>query len=207
MAFLSGRRRRVVNPPADTEPLDPYLPRPDVLKPSLLWRVAESVPIILALLVTSMLVADRWHLLPPWIPSSMDLLLKMFNEPFTLWRWGQQVVVISIILLVGVLLAIYSIARLRRRTRGVRAHPRRPLSAPVEVSWKYSPSLECHSHGRSLDVSDGGLKIELPDPLNVSERIRFRFYRGHLAGTASVRYCNRVGRSYLIGVKFRHLSA
>ncbi len=136
----------------------------------------------------------------------MDFLLEMFNKPFTQWRWEQQFVVVSIILLVGVLLAIWSIRRLTRRTRGVRAHPRRPLSGPIEVSWKYSPSLEWHSCGHCVDVSEGGLKMELPDPIEVFERIRFRVIQSELAGTASVRHCSRVGATYLIGVKFHRLT-
>ena len=136
----------------------------------------------------------------------MDFLLEMFNKPFTRWRWEQQFVVVSIALVVGVLLAICSVARLTGRSRGVQAHPRRPMSGPVEVSWKYSPSLEWHSHGRCLDVSEGGLKMELPDPIDVFERIKFRAEHADLAGTASVRHCSRVGAIYVIGVKFHRLT-
>lgn len=136
--------------------------------------------------------------------DSMDFLLEMFNKPFTHWRWEQQLVVVSVII-IAVLLVIYSITALARRTRGVRADPRRPMSGPIEVSWKYGPSLEWHSHGRCLDVSAGGLKMELPDPIDVFERIRFRVIHADLAGTASVRHCSRVGANYVIGVKFHRL--
>jgi hypothetical protein len=47
--------------------LDPYLPRPDVLRPSLLWRVAARISIICALLAMGMLLADRLNLLPRWV--------------------------------------------------------------------------------------------------------------------------------------------
>ena len=80
------------------------------------------------------------------------------------------------------------------------------MSGPVEVSWKYSPSLEWRSRGRCLDVSKGGLKMELPDSIAVFERIKFRVEHADLAGTASVRHCSRVNANYVIGVKFHRLT-
>ena len=138
--------------------------------------------------------------------SGIDSFSKLLNQAFAKLRWEVQLAIVLFIL-VGAVLTIGSIAFSMRRRRKKRAYPRVPLSGPIQVSWKYDPVLEWHSHGRCLDVSARGLKMELPDPIDVSERIRFRVDRGHLAGTASVRYCNRVGRSYLIGVKFRRLSA
>ncbi len=138
--------------------------------------------------------------------SGMDSFSKLLNQAFARLSWEVQLVLVLFIL-VGALLTIGSIAFSMRRGSKKRADPRLPLSGPIQVSWKYNPVLEQHSQGRCLDVSAGGLKMELPDPIDVSERIRFRVNHVHLAGTASVRYCNRVGRSYVIGVKFRRLSA
>jgi hypothetical protein len=136
----------------------------------------------------------------------IDSFSKLLNQAVARLPWEVQLVIV-IFILVGAFLTIGSIAFSMRRGRKKRADPRVPLSGPIQVSWKYDPRLECHSQGRCLDVSARGLKMELPDPIDVSERIRFRVDHVHLTGTASVRYCNRVGRSYVIGVKFRHLSA
>jgi hypothetical protein len=132
---------------------------------------------------------------------------KLLSQAFAGLRWEAQLVLV-LFTLVGALLTIGWIAfSMRRRGRNKRGDPRLPLSGPIQVSWTYDdPVLEWRSLGRCLDVSARGLKMELPDPIDISERIRFRVDHVHLAGTASVRYCNRVGRSYLIGVKFRHLS-
>jgi PilZ domain-containing protein len=138
--------------------------------------------------------------------SDISSFSKLLGQAIAKLPWGVQLGIVLVIFL-GAVLTIGSIAFSMRRGRRRRAHPRVPLSRPIQVSWKYNPDLEQHSQGRCLDVSEGGLMMELPDPIVVSERIRFRVDDVHLAGTASVRYCNHVGRSYLIGVKFRHLSA
>ena len=132
---------------------------------------------------------------------------KLLSQAFAGLRWEAQLVLV-LFTLVGALLTIGWIAfSMRRRGRNKRGDPRLPLSGPIQVSWKYSRALEQHSQGRCLDVSEGGLKMELPDPIDISEGIRFRVDHVHLAGTASVRYCNRVGTSYVIGVEFHRLPA
>ena len=138
--------------------------------------------------------------------SGIKSFSKLLSQAFAKLPWEVQFVLV-LLLLVGAVLTIGSLAFSMRHRRRKRAHPRVPLSGPIQVSWKYDPVLEWHSHGRCLDVSARGLKIELPDPIGISECIRFQVAHADLAGTASVRYCNRVGRSYFIGVKFRRLSA
>jgi hypothetical protein len=138
--------------------------------------------------------------------SGISSFSKLLSQAVAKLPWEVQLGLVLFIL-VGAVLTIGSIAFPMRRSRRKRAHPRVPLSGPIQVSWKYSRALEQHSQGRCLDVSEGGLMMKLPDPIDVSERIRFRVDHVRLAGTASVRYCNRVGTSYVIGVKFRHLSA
>ena len=138
--------------------------------------------------------------------KGIDSFSKLLSQAFAKLRWEVQLVIVLFIL-VGAVLTIGWIAFLMPRRGKKRADPRLPLSGPIQVSWKYNPVLEQHSQGRCLDVSAGGLMMELPDPIDVSEHIRFRVDHVDLAGTASVRYCNCVGRNYVIGVEFHRLPA
>ena len=76
MALESGRRRMGSGPGLGKGPLDPALPQYSDFKPSFLWQMALKVPLILVLLAAALVTADRFHLLPSWIPFSSTHIVQ-----------------------------------------------------------------------------------------------------------------------------------
>jgi hypothetical protein len=134
----------------------------------------------------------------------MHFLDEMVNRPFTQWGLHQQVAAAAIIVL-----AIFIVActvLFIRHIADRRGDSREPLTNPVEISWEDMAGLPQHSQGRCLDFSAGGLRMELPDRMDVPARIKFRVLNSDLAGIALVRYCRRSGPKYVAGAEFVSLS-
>ena len=76
MAYESGKIRSEPVPVLGKGPLDPALPNYRDFRPSLLWRMATRIPAILVFLLAAILVADRLHLLPSWVPFSSTRIVE-----------------------------------------------------------------------------------------------------------------------------------
>jgi hypothetical protein len=85
----------------------------------------------------------------------------------------------------------------------LRKSPRRPLTAPVQISWTDAQGVEWYRRGYCLDTSSGGLKMELPGPVPVNSLLRVRLDQLNFVGRVSVRHCRRDGPRYVVGVAFR----
>jgi hypothetical protein len=55
--------------------------------------------------------------------------------------------------------------------------------------------------GRCLDVSEKGLRIEVPQPILVNSRISLRADRINLGGSATVKHVTRHGFKYILGLE------
>ncbi len=83
----------------------------------------------------------------------------------------------------------------------LRRHERIPHGTQVFLSWKNSQGNEEFTSGRTLDVSEAGMRIELPLPVKEGTYVNFRAEK-FLHGTASVRSCARKATRYVVGLEF-----
>jgi PilZ domain-containing protein len=131
----------------------------------------------------------------------MDFFLDMLQKPFTQLRLGQQISAV-VILLLCVFPAVASLRWAVRRIKKNRLHWRHPLVSPIQVTWQDQAGGERQDRGRCLDVSKGGLKMELPHPIEVGASIRFYVVHSDIVGAGLVRHCTKTGSKYVIGVEF-----
>lgn len=85
---------------------------------------------------------------------------------------------------------------------GIRRDERMPAAELVEVTWKDRYGQEKFAKARSLDVSELGMRIEMPEALDKLVYVTLRSIPLALHGTASVRSCTRRGTKYLVGLEF-----
>jgi PilZ domain-containing protein len=85
---------------------------------------------------------------------------------------------------------------------GIRRHERISENAPIRLMWKDRFGGDKFANGRVLDVSEEGMRIELP--IQIEERIyvTFRADTIPLNGTASVRSCVRQTPKFVVGLEF-----
>lgn len=85
---------------------------------------------------------------------------------------------------------------------GIRRDDRIPAAELVELTWKDRYGQEKFAKARSLDVSEMGMRIEVPEALEKLAYVTLRSVPLSLHGTASVRSCTRQGTKYLVGLEF-----
>ena len=68
MPLVSGKVRPPAKPVEGKGLLDSAPPNYSYLKPSLIWTIASRIPVVVALLVVLILVADWLDALPHWVP-------------------------------------------------------------------------------------------------------------------------------------------
>ncbi len=132
----------------------------------------------------------------------MDFLLDILAKPFAELQPAQRVVLVSLLLASGIL-ALCSMSFAVRRLRQRRLHARRPLLNPIEITWEEQAGVKRHSLGHCLDVSARGLKMEIPEAIEISTVVRFRVVHTNLTGSAWVRHCTATGSRHTIGLEFR----
>ena len=84
----------------------------------------------------------------------------------------------------------------------LRRHERTTECAPVQVMWKDRSGGDKYANARALDISESGMRIEVPEPLQERSYVTLRSDKLKLNGTASVRTCIRNGNRYWIGLEF-----
>ena len=82
----------------------------------------------------------------------------------------------------------------------IRRHERLPYLGPVFISWEDKHGLPKYAQARCRDVSEGGLRIEVPEPIPVHSRISLRADRIDLHGSATVKHIARYGSKYILGL-------
>ena len=85
-------------------------------------------------------------------------------------------------------------------TSETRRHRRFPSIGPVRISWQEHGETR-YARGKCLEVSAGGLRLELPAPVAVRTEIYLSAERIGISGTARVRHITRYGAKYLAGVE------
>ena len=81
-----------------------------------------------------------------------------------------------------------------------RSSYRIPYAGQVLVLWEDGNDSR-YMQGKCLDVSERGMRIEVPGPIPLRTRIIVRIERINLSGSASVRHVRRSGNYYLLGLE------
>ena len=68
--------------------------------------------------------------------------------------------------------------------------------------WKGRDGDDRYAYARTLDVSETGLRIQVPEPVPERSYVIFRGDSLALHGTASVRSCQLKGVKYVVGLEF-----
>ena len=85
----------------------------------------------------------------------------------------------------------------------LRRKPRTVCSHNVTVVWRDSNGYEKYATTKTLDISETGMCMQLPESLPKLQPLLLRASKLGLCGNASVRHCMRVnGNQYVIGVQF-----
>lgn len=82
-----------------------------------------------------------------------------------------------------------------------RLHRRIPYVSPMRISWE-DQHQPCFATVRSIDLSEGGLRIELGQQVPRGTRILVAAERLQLSGSAFVQRVERYGARYLLGLQF-----
>ena len=87
-------------------------------------------------------------------------------------------------------------------SKGIRRHERTDQSETVQVMWKDREGGDKFANARTLNVSEVGMLIEVPEPLQERSYVNLRCDKLKLNGRASVRSCQRKGSRYQVGLEF-----
>jgi hypothetical protein len=84
----------------------------------------------------------------------------------------------------------------------LRRQVRTDAKSIVQLVWKDQLGNEKFTKARTLDVSESGLRLEVPERIPERSYVTFRVDDLGLHGTASVRSCNGKGLKYIVGLEF-----
>lgn len=85
----------------------------------------------------------------------------------------------------------------------LRRADRQPCDQRVTVVWRDAAGQEKFVQAKALDISEQGLRLEVPEPLPCQIYLTLRAEKLGLRGNASVRHCMRVrGSRYAVGLEF-----
>ena len=84
----------------------------------------------------------------------------------------------------------------------MRRHGRTDVRALVQLMWKDRDGNEKFTNAYSLDVSESGMRAEVPEPVPERSYVIIRADKLALHGSASVRSCSRKGTKYVVGLEF-----
>ena len=83
-----------------------------------------------------------------------------------------------------------------------RRHRRFPYLGPVLMVWDTDHRRTKYVRAKLLEISEGGLRVEIPEPLPVDAHISLRAERINLFGSVAVKHVVRCGSKYVLGLEF-----
>ena len=92
-------------------------------------------------------------------------------------------------------------------TNDARRHRRVSWIGPVRLSWENSRGESRFAHAKCIDVSENGMRIECPVPVESGTRILLNAERIKLSGAATVKHLTRYGGKYIVGVELAQSAA
>jgi hypothetical protein len=89
------------------------------------------------------------------------------------------------------------------KRKDMRSHRRYLVDAGVlQVSWLDASGNMKVVRTRALNISEGGMAIELPEAAMPLSMVRFQSDRFKVRGAGAVRHCRRVGSKWIVGIEF-----
>ena len=86
-------------------------------------------------------------------------------------------------------------------SRDVRRYRRIPYLSPIHISWEDESGHGKYANANCLEISEGGLLIEVPVPIPVRTDVMLRAERINFAGSANVKHTRKRGSKFLLGVE------
>src|SRR5256885_1590856 len=84
----------------------------------------------------------------------------------------------------------------------LRRHSRIPLRSPVRIIWQDRNGNAKFALARTLDISEAGIRVELPESVDAQKSVGIQSDRLGLSCSGLVRNCVRCGARYLVGIEF-----
>jgi PilZ domain len=81
-----------------------------------------------------------------------------------------------------------------------RQHHRLPYFGPARISWDDEQGITRFAHAKCINVSEGGLRIEVGEPIPLRSQISLRADRINLSASATVRNIAWRGCKYILGL-------
>jgi hypothetical protein len=86
--------------------------------------------------------------------------------------------------------------------RNKRRHERKAFSATVRVGWRDKAGNDKVALTRVFDISESGIRFEIPEPLATRSDVMLRADKIALQSRAVVRFCECRGLKYVVGAEF-----
>jgi hypothetical protein len=89
------------------------------------------------------------------------------------------------------------------KRKDLRQHRRYALDAgTLKVSWLDVSGAMKMTRTRGLNISEGGIALELPEAAMPQSLVRFQSDRYNVRGAGYVRHCRRQGSRFIVGLEF-----
>ena len=85
-------------------------------------------------------------------------------------------------------------------SKDLRRYPRRSLLGQLLISWQFPRGTDKFSTGRLLEVSEWGIRLEVPEQIRPNTNVYIRCEKLDFSGSGQVRHCARSGSKYVVGV-------
>lgn len=85
--------------------------------------------------------------------------------------------------------------------KDLRRHPRLPYLGRVRISWEDTHGTPKYALANCMEISEGGVRIETPEPIPVYARVSLRVEQINLVGSAAVKHIARRGSKYVLGLE------
>jgi hypothetical protein len=83
-----------------------------------------------------------------------------------------------------------------------RRHNRTQAQSIVELVWKDPLGNEKYTKARTLDISEAGMRVEVPERIPERSYVTIRADQLSLHGRGSVKTCRGKGIKYVVGLEF-----
>jgi hypothetical protein len=86
-------------------------------------------------------------------------------------------------------------------TKDARRQRRVQYSGPVRISWNDASGVPQFAHGKCVDISENGMRIEVPVAILAGTRLMLQAEQIKASGSASVKDLTRRGGRYILGLE------
>jgi hypothetical protein len=88
-----------------------------------------------------------------------------------------------------------------------RQHQRVPYLGSARISWDDEQGIARFAHAKCINVSEGGLRIEVGEPIPLRSQISLRADQIGIGGSATVRNIAWRGCKYILGLNLSQTQA